>query len=492
MFVLPGSATRPTQARTRTGNAGARTPSVVIAALALSGAVAGAAPAAAQSAAVAEAPARADLVAGIDSIVNAALAQPGSAPGLSVAVVQGGDTLVMKGYGLADVEHQMPVTDRTVFRIGSVTKQFTAAAVMKLVEEGKISLDATIADYLPDYPEPGRNVTIHQLLNHTSGIPSYTGMGERFWDRSRLDLTHEQMLELFASDSLEFASGSQWAYNNSGYYLLGVILEKVVGKPYEEHLDSTQWDALGLDQTSYCRQREVIPHRAEGYDSEDGELIHAAPLSMNPPGAAGALCSTARDLVHWAHALASGRVVSDASFDRMTEVTRLSDGKTQNYGYGLMPGELEGHAVVQHGGGINGFAAQLTTYPDDDLMIVVLANGPTNPGRLEQAIARKVLGLAPPPQVLDLPTTAEQRAVYVGRYDLAPTMPIQISVFERDERLIAQAAGQGPLTLRYQGGHTFAGPDGVGITIEFTVEGGKATSFTLAQGGTSIVGRRVE
>src|SRR5690606_28579069 len=99
--------------------------------------------------------------------------------------------------GLADVEHQVPVTDRTVFRIGSVTKQFTAAAVMKLVEEGKISLDATIADYLPDYPEPGRNVTIHQLLNHTSGIPSYTGMGERFWDRSRLDLTHEQMLELF-------------------------------------------------------------------------------------------------------------------------------------------------------------------------------------------------------------------------------------------------------------------------------------------------------
>lgn len=330
----------------------------------------------------------------VDSIALATL-RADLTPGLGIAVVRGNDTLVMKGYGLADVEHDVPVTDATVFRVGSLTKQFTSAAVTKLVEEGRIALDATIDDYLPAYDGPGRDVTVHQLLNHTSGIPSYTGLGEEFWEKSRLDLTHEQMLEMFEDDPLEFMPGSDWSYNNSGYYLLGMIIEAVTDSTYEDHLAATQWQPLGLAQTSYCRHTEIIPHRAEGYAVEAGVVVNAAPLSMNPPGAAGAMCSTTRDLVHWNDALVNGRVVSDASYERMVTPTRLSTDSIVDYGYGLAPGELEGHRVIGHSGGINGFSAYMAYYPDDDLTIVVLANGPTATGRVQSDIARYVLGLSP-------------------------------------------------------------------------------------------------
>jgi len=440
----------------------------------------------------AQRPDDARIAATVDSIVDAALREDRT-PGISVAVVRGTDTLVMKGYGLADVEHDVAVTDETVFRIGSLTKQFTSAAVMKLVEEGRLRLDATIDDYLPGYDGPGRDVTVHQLLNHTSGIPSYTGLGEEFWEKSRLDLTHEQMLEMFEDDPLEFMPGAGWSYNNSGYYLLGMIIEAVTDESYKDHLTRTQWQPLGLEQTSYCRHTEIIPHRAEGYAVDAGVVVNAPPLSMNPPGAAGALCSTPRDLVHWNDALVSGDVVSDASYEAMTTTTRLSTDSTVPYGYGLAPGELEEHRLVAHSGGINGFSAYLAYYPNDDLTIVVLANGPTNTGRVQEDIARAVLGLPAreSPRVEEQPLSAEQRAQYVGTYDLAPALPLQVKVYEQGERLMAQATGQGTIPLFYQGGHRFAGPPGSGIELEFTVTNGVATSFTLHQGGGEFEARRL-
>ncbi len=440
----------------------------------------------------AQQPAPAQLRAGVDSIALAALRQD-LTPGLSIAVVRGTDTLVMKGYGLADVEHDVPVTDRTVFRIGSLTKQFTSAAVMKLVEEGRIRLDATIADYLPQYDGPGRGVTIHQLLNHTSGIPSYTGLGEAFWEKSRLHLTHEQMLEMFEDDPLEFMPGTSWSYNNSGYYLLGMVIEAVTGESYEEYLARTQWQPLGLEQTSYCRQAEIIPHRAEGYAVEAGVVINAPPLSMNLPGAAGALCSTPRDLVRWNDALTSGDVVNAPSYATMIAPTRLLNDSTVDYGYGLAAGDLEGHAVVAHSGGINGFSAYLSYYPEADLTIAVLANGPTATGRVQADIARLVLGL-PSREVAvveEQPLSDAQRAQYVGTYDLAPALPLQVNVFMQDGRLMAQGTGQGAIPLSYQGGHRFLGPAGTGIEIEFTAEDGALTGFTLRQGGGAFAARRV-
>lgn len=443
--------------------------------------------------AAAQQTATASLEATVDSLVSATL-RADRTPGMSVAVIRGADTLVMKGYGLADVEHDVPVTDRTVFRIGSLTKQFTSAAIMKLVDEGRIRLDATIADYLPDYAGPGRTVTIHQLLNHTSGIPSYTSMGPEFWDKSRLDLTHDQILEFFESDSLEFAAGTQWSYNNSGYYLLGMIIEEVTDETYAEHLERVLWQPLGLAQTSYCGQREIIPHRAQGYALDGPELINAPPLSMNPPFSAGALCSTARDLARWNAALVSGEVVSPASYTKMISPTTLADGTTQQYGYGLGPSNLDGREVVAHAGGINGFSAFMSYHPADSLTVVVLANGPTDGGQVAERIARHALGLPLPvePVATEEPLPAGQEELYVGTYDLAPAVPLQVRVFQMDGRLMAQATGQVSFPLRYQGGHRFEGPPAAGVAFEFTVENGRATGFTLFQGGAELRATRIE
>lgn len=432
-----------------------------------------------------------DHAATIDSLVSASLRETG-VPGIAVAVVHRGDTIALKGYGLADVEHGVPVSDRTVFRIGSVTKQFTSAAVMKLVEEGRIRLDATIGDYLPDYPGPGRRVTIHQLLNHTSGIPSYTGLGPAFWEKSRLDLTHAQMLELFAQDSLEFEPGTRWAYNNSGYYLLGMIIEAVTGASYGEHLARTQFQPLGLTQTMYCDERAIVPHRAEGYQLDRGGVVNAEPLSMNPPGAAGALCSTTRDLVRWSAKLAAGDVVRPASYATMTAPTRLADGRTQDYGYGLAPDSVAGRPVIAHSGGINGFTSFLAHYPADDLTIAVLANAGMDTGALAARIVRRVLGLPEPAAPAEQPLPQEERARYVGTYDLAPAVPMQITIFEQGERLMAQGEGQGAIPLRYQGGTRFDGPPGSDIRLEFIIEDGRAVAFTLLQGGGEMRARRIE
>lgn len=442
----------------------------------------------------AQTPSSAELRARIDSIVTASMG-PAGAPGISIAVVRGSDTIALKGYGEADVENGVRVTDRSVFRIGSITKQFTSAAVMKLVEEGRVRLDAPLSEYLPDYAGPGRRVTVHQLLNHTSGIPSYTGLGERFWTRSRLDLTDEQMLEMFAGDSLEFEPGSRWAYNNSGYYLLGMLIEKVTGESYAEHVNRTQFGPLGLSQTLYCDEAPIVPHRAEGYDLADGRIVNAAPLSMRLPGAAGALCSTPRDLVRWTRALAGGRVVSADSYRRMTTPTSLTAGETREYGYGLVPGRFGDHESVAHGGGINGFNAYASHLPALDLTIVVLANGPTSAAGVHERITRAVLGLplsVEQPSAADVPIAVDELARYTGTYDLSPTLPIQVRVFVSDERLMAQGTGQSAFPLRFVGDHTFDAPEGMEIRMVFTVAGDRATSFTLHQGGAEIVARRIE
>lgn len=442
----------------------------------------------------AQTPANAELRARIDAIVTAAMG-PTGAPGISIAVVRGSDTIALKGYGHADVENDVRVTDRSVFRIGSVTKQFTSAAVMRLVEEGRVRLDARLSEYLPGYAGPGRRVTIHQLLNHTSGIPSYTGLGERFWTRSRLDLTDDQMLELFAGDSLEFEPGSRWAYNNSGYYLLGMLIEKVTGESYAEHLNRTQFGPLGLSQTLYCDEAPIVPHRAEGYDLDDGRIVNAAPLSMRLPGAAGALCSTPRDLVRWTRALAGGHVVSADSYGRMTTPTSLTTGDMRDYGYGLIFGRVGDHEFVGHGGGINGFNSYASHLPALDVTIVVLANGPTNAAAVHERITRAVLGLPQPvegPAAEDVPIAVDELARYTGTYDLSPTVPIQVRVFVSDGRLMGQGTGQSAFPLRFVGDHTFEAPEGMDIRMVFTVEAERATSFTLHQAGAAIAARRIE
>jgi D-alanyl-D-alanine carboxypeptidase len=440
---------------------------------------------------------RARLVRIIDSLATAALRNQPIA-GLSLAVVHGRDTVALRGYGYADLENDVPATAETVYRIGSITKQFTAAAVMQLVEQGRIGLDDSLGTHLPTVPAAWRPVTVRQLLNHTSGIRSYTSVGPRWAAVRRLDLAPDSILGLVRGDTLDFTPGTRWLYNNSGYVLLGVLIEKVSGRPYADYLAERLFAPLGLSSTVYCETRPLIKRRADGYETVGSRFVNAEFLSMSQPFSAGALCSTVRDLVKWQRALAAGRVVSAASYARMTTPETLRSGQRLNYGFGLMADTLGAHRMIFHGGGINGFVSDVAHYPDDSLTIAVLSNTiPSNPAALGRNIARAVLGMplvAPRPKPTDLPLTAQERARYPGTYELK--LPngttLSLRVFEQDGQLLSQATNQPTIRLYSLGNHTFGVEFDPNLRLTFIVEGDRAARVTLLQGGATVVGERVQ
>jgi CubicO group peptidase (beta-lactamase class C family) len=447
------------------------------------------------SVAHAQRPTRAALRRTVDSLVANALAE-GPVAGMSVAVVRGRDTIVMKGYGFADVENDVAATAQSVFRIGSITKQFTAAAVMQLVEQNTVSLDDSIGKHLPHLPGTWRGATVRQLLNHTSGIPSYTSAGARWTSRMRDDLAHDSLLAIVAGDTLDFAMGSQWRYNNTGYYLLGMLIERVTGRSYADDIRERFAKPLGLTSTLYCGTQPIIKRRAQGYQvGPDKKLVNAAPLSMHQPFSAGALCSTVRDLVAWQRALAAGRVVKPASYTAM--ITAEGAAAARRYGFGLMADTLAGRTSVEHGGGINGFNSMLMYFPSDTLSIAVLGNTVGLwVNRVANNIARAAFGMpltASPPPLADRPTTAEERARFAGTYQLKlPNgQSLAFRVFERDGKLISRGEGQGEIPLLYQGNSVFGASFDPSVRITFA-SGVPSPKLTLVQGGATMEAPRVQ
>jgi CubicO group peptidase (beta-lactamase class C family) len=445
---------------------------------------------------------RARVVRTIDSLANAFLAD-GPVAGVSVAVVKGRDTILMKGYGYADIENDVRATPMTVYRIGSITKQFTSAAIMRLVEQGKLALDDTLGKLLPGTSASWSGITLRRLLNHTSGIRSYTSIGPRWQRRWREDMSPDTIVGLVRDDTLDFKPGTQWRYNNTGYVLLGMIIERASGKPYATYLEDEFFRPLGLSQTYYCSQRPIIKHRAQGYDrsgrpdvfgrrdttTSRSQLVNTEYLSMTQPFSAGALCSTVGDLVAWQRALTSGRVVRPASYAAMTTPETLSDGKPLTYGYGIGVGTFEKRRKVSHGGGINGFITDLSYYPDDSLHVVVLANtSPANPGRLGEQIARVALGLPllRPPTAVTL--SAAERARYAGTYTLkvpsGQTFPVRI--FDENGTLMGQVGPQPPVKLVALGNHVFVRAEDPDVRMTFAVSGERATKLMLVDGGQTL------
>jgi D-alanyl-D-alanine carboxypeptidase len=425
---------------------------------------------------------RARVVATIDSLATAFLAQ-GPVAGVSVAVVKGPDTIVMKGYGLADVENDVAASAKTVYRIGSITKQFTSAAIMRLVEDGKLSLDDTLGKLGWGVPPAWQGVTVRRLLNHTSGIRSYTSTGPRWQRRWREDMLPDTIVGLVRDDTLDFKPGAQWRYNNTGYVLLGMIIRGVSGKPYATFLEDEFFRPLGLSQTYYCSERPIIKYRAQGYQRANRQLVNAEYLSMTQPFSAGALCSTVGDLVAWQRALVGGRVVRPASYIAMATPESLTDGKPLTYGYGLGVGTFEKRRKVSHGGGIHGFNTELAYYPDDTLHVVVLANTESNPGRLADQIARVALGLPLLTAPRGVALAAPERARYVGTYTLTTPagQKVPIRVVERGDTLTAQMGGQMTNRLIALGNHVFVLQENPEVRITFVLSGDRASKLTMAQ-----------
>jgi CubicO group peptidase (beta-lactamase class C family) len=407
---------------------------------------------------------------------------------ISVAVVRGRDTLVMKGYGFADVENEVPATAQTVYRIGSVTKQFTSVATMQLIEQGKLSLDDDVTKYVPSAPVHGRKVPIRYLLNHTSGIPSYTDVGPTFGRVMRMDLPHDSLLATVRNDSLQFEPGTHFYYNNTGYFLLGMVIEKVTGKKYGDYLHDVLFAPNGLTSTMYCRTSELIKHRASGYDATPRGLTNADYISMDLPYAAGSLCSTVGDLVAWTGMLHTpGKLVSHASFASMTTPVKLPSGRNMTYGFGLMADTLASHRRIHHGGGINGFISEVAYYPDDSLTVVVLSNtAPAPSNQIADALARVAFGLpANPPQQRpdDLAIPADELARIAGNYLI--TFPDgskrRARMYAEGPQLMLQVENQpGVRLLKQSSPNTFVAMGQGRIIVD--VSGGKVTGFVIDRG----------
>jgi CubicO group peptidase (beta-lactamase class C family) len=407
----------------------------------------------------------------------------GGAPGVSIAVVRGRDTLLFGGWGKADLENDIAATARTVYRIGSITKQFTSSAVMQFVEQGKVRLEDSIGTYLPTLPAAWRGVTVHQLLNHTSGVPSYTDIGPRWVRRWGEEMTPDTLVALTASDTLWFKPGSKWRYDNSGYVVLGMLIEKIAGHSWAADIEERFAKPLGLADTRYCATKPLIARRARGYDPLGKEWQNATYLAMSQPFSAGALCSSVGDLARWNRALASGQVVSAASYQSMT--TPDGAAATAHYGFGLSRDTLANHTFIAHGGGIHGFISSNGWVPDAQLSVTVLSNsGAARTDRLMAQLVRASLGvpLLQPPKLVTL--SAAERAPYVGVYSLQlPAGARDFTVTERDGTLYGQLAGQGANALLPYGNHTFGAAFDPDVRVIFTVENGRATKMVLLQGG---------
>ena len=294
----------------------------------------------------------------------------------SVLVADNGKVVYQKGLGLANMEWNIPNAPDTKFRLGSITKQFTSTLILQLVEQGKIKLDGKLTDYLPEYrKDTGDKVTIHNLLSHTSGIPSYTSLPGFFQNVSRNPFTVDDFIKKYASGELEFEPGTKFVYDNSGYFLLGAIIEKVTGKPYEQVLKENIFDPLGMKNSGYDRWGTILNKRATGYTRSPKGYQTAAYLDMSIPYAAGSLYSTVEDLYLWDQALYGDKVLSAKSKELMFKPN------LNNYGYGfvitkatLAPPTKLAVPVIQHNGGINGFSTTIVRMTNEKRLIVLLDN----------------------------------------------------------------------------------------------------------------------
>ena len=386
-------------------------------------------------------PTTTELARRIDSAATDLVAKKATA-GLAIGVSRGGKTVYTKGFGQADLEAGVAADAGTVFLIGSITKQFTAASILQLIERGKLKLDDHLTTYFPDWPAPADQVTVRQLLNHTSGIKSYTGLpGWRVYQRQAL--SHDSLLGFVRSVPFDFPPGTDFRYNNSGYYILGVLIEKLSGQTYPEYLAKHVFEPLGMTGSRYCDHRPLIPHRSHGYALRPDGFQNADPLDMGNPFAAGALCSTVGDLLTWTRALEAGKVIGQESYRVMTTPVPLPNGALQRYAFGLGIGTLDGHRSVSHNGGINGFRSQMASYPDDSLIVTVLANTETDlPDKLEKTISRWALGIPIiPPKNLAITSSDIERLS--GRY---ATTAAGVRVWGESGRLVMALPGRtGPL-----------------------------------------------
>jgi len=374
-------------------------------------------------------------------------------PGVSLAVVKDGKPVLVKGYGLANVEHQVPVKPETIFQSGSVGKQFTSMAVMILVEEGKIALDEKIGKYLGDVPASWSNITIRHLLTHTSGMTDYPANFD-----FRRDYTESEFLKMAKEVPVAFAPGEKWQYSNLGYVTLGMIIGKVSGKFYGDFLNERIFKPLGMTTARIISEADIVPNRAAGYRLVKGDLKNQEWVSPSLNTTAdGALYLTALDMVKWDEALTTGKLISKAGYEAIWKPVKLNSGKDYSYGFGWAVKSVNGSRVIEHGGAWQGFKSFIARYPEEKLSVILFANLENmDPTKFAHGVA-EILEPKLIPKPVDDPdpkVTSEFKSLFekvvAGTIDKNIFTPeLQKALFGQPDRLFEFVKGLGPIKKFY-------------------------------------------
>jgi CubicO group peptidase (beta-lactamase class C family) len=395
----------------------------------------------------------------------------------SVLVARDQTAVLDKGYGFANLEWNVPNSPTTKFRLGSITKQYTSASIFLLEERGKLKVDDPVKKYMPDAPAEWDKVTVFNLLTHTSGIPSFTGFPD-YASTEAIPTTPEKLVARFRDKPLEFQPGEKWNYSNSGYVLLGYLIEKISGQPYDKFVQENIFNPLGMKDSGYDSNSAIILHRASGYAPSPNGPMNAGYIDMSIPLSAGGLYSTTEDLLRWEQGLFEGKLLSPASLQKMTTPFK------NDYACGLAVSMVKGRKLIEHGGGIEGFNTQLSYYPDEKLTVIVLGN--LN-GSSPSGIATKMAALAHGEKVVlveerkEVAVPAKILAEYVGSYELGPGFVFVVTL--EGNQLVTQITGQ-PKVPIFAESETMFFPKVVEAEIEFFKnEKDQVTHLVLHQGG---------
>jgi CubicO group peptidase (beta-lactamase class C family) len=409
----------------------------------------------------------------------------------TVLVAKGDQVLLSKGYGSANLEWSIPNTPSTKFRLGSLTKQFTAASILLLEQQGKLKTDDLVKKYVPNAPAAWDRMTIFNVLTHTAGIPNFTSFPD-YPTFSLSAMTPEKLVGTFLTKPLDFQPGEQWSYSNSGYALLGYLIEKVSGQTYEKFLQENIFTPLAMKDSGYDSNTAVITRRAMGYNAPpNGAIANAGYVHMSVPFSAGALYSTTEDLLKWEQGLFGGKVISTRSLEKMTTPFK------NNYAFGVGVQTVNGHKLVDHNGGIQGFNTHLSYYPNDKLTVAVLSNltgnGPA-PDQMAPQLAQVAFGdnvtlLSERKEITLTPAILDR---YRGIYKMAVPPGGTMIVAGEGNQLSTQLVGQPPLPIFAQS-ETMFFAKAVDAQIEFpaTAANAKAPQLTLHQNGRELVGTRM-
>lgn len=400
-------------------------------------------------------------------------------PGAAVAVSKGGETLYTGARGLAHIELPVQLEPDHMFRLASVTKQYVAAAILNLEEEGKLSVTDTLDRFLPDYPNAD-NITVHQLLNHTSGIKSYTGIENYMADeRIRRDLDTQQLIDVFRDENPDFEPGEKFQYNNSGYVLLGAIIEAVTDMSWNQYIHSELLAPIGAPLTNYYPDDYALPGRVQGYHATSEGLTNAPWISMSQVHAAGALIATAPEVDRWQYHLHTRKIIGEDAYQSMI----TPDDVAGNYAYGLIRSSLKGNELISHGGGINGFATHALWLPENEISVVVLTNHIGHsiaPAVVSSRLAAIAMGQPFPHEkpTYDLTESELQHAVGTYRIDDDVTRTLQL----KDGALVSQREGGAEFKVRPVSPTTFVF-DTTLTYFELEIDGTTVTGVNFYQSG---------